>query len=177
MSKDRLEQFIRENRAAFDDKEPGEKVWQGISRDLDAGFPVKRLKKQLWYWKAAALLLLMTSGFLLWSLLVQPASLESELAKASKDFTEIEAFYFKQISEKRQLIYHHEEDLLGEVDFEHELQKLDAMYQVLKTDLDQRPSKEVVDALILNLLVRIDILNKALERLEEKDRDGEEVNT
>ena len=176
MSKDRLEQFIHENRAAFDDQEPGEKVWQGISRDLDADFPVRRLKRQLWYWKAAALLLLMTSGLLLWSLLAHPISLESGLAKASKDFTEIEAFYFKQISEKRELIYHHE-DLLGDVDFEHELQKLDAMYQVLKTDLDQRPSKEVVDALILNLLVRIDILNKALERLEEKDVSEGEVNT
>ena len=175
MSKDRFEQFVRKNRAAFDDQEPREKVWQGVMSDLDADLPVRRLKRQLWYWKAAVLFLLAISGFLLWGLMVQPVSQQSRLAQATKDFIEIEAFYFKQISEKKELLYHHE-DMLGDVAFELDLQKLDAMYQVLKTDLNQRPSKEVVDALILNLLVRVDILNKELEKLEEREGEGGEVN-
>ncbi|MDX1628888.1 MAG: hypothetical protein R3345_09335, partial [Fulvivirga sp.] len=51
-------------------------------------------------------------------------------------------------------------------EYELDLQKLDAMYEVLKEEFDKNPSKAVVDALILNLLVRIDILNKQLELLD-----------
>ena len=168
MSKDRLEQFIRENRSAFDDQQPRDKVWQSISHDLDADMPVRRLKKQLWYWRASVLILFMVSGFLVWNLTAREVAVKRRMAEVSKDFTEIEAFYFEQISEKKALIYDYE-DLSGDVDFEPDLQKLDAMYEVLKADLSKRSSKEVVDALILNLLVRVDILNKALEKLEDQD--------
>ena len=42
-----------------------------------------------------------------------------------------------------------------------------AMYQVLRGQMNTRPSKEIRDALILNILVRIDLLNQQIERLED----------
>ena len=61
--------------------------------------------------------------------------------------------------------------------FTHDFQQLEAMYLVLKEEMKTRPSQKVKDALVLNLLVRIDLLNQHLQRLEEevgpKEEQGE----
>jgi hypothetical protein len=48
------------------------------------------------------------------------------------------------------------------------------MYLVLKEEMKTRPSQKVKDALVLNLLVRIDLLNQHLQRLEEEEVDPED---
>lgn len=60
--------------------------------------------------------------------------------------------------------------------FTHDFQQLEAMYLVLKEEMKVRPSQKVKDALVLNLLVRIDLLNQQLHRLEEREEEdgGEE---
>jgi hypothetical protein len=40
------------------------------------------------------------------------------------------------------------------------------MYMVLKEEMKASPSEKVKDALVLNLLVRIDLLNQRLHKLE-----------
>ena len=50
--------------------------------------------------------------------------------------------------------------------FTQDYQKLDAMYQVLKEEMKLHPSKKVKDALILNFLIRIDLLNQQLHELD-----------
>jgi hypothetical protein len=47
------------------------------------------------------------------------------------------------------------------------------MYQVLKTEMRQRPSQDVKDALVLNLLVRIDLLNQQLNKLDRREEGKE----
>jgi hypothetical protein len=47
------------------------------------------------------------------------------------------------------------------------------MYSVLKEEMKNHPSQKVKDALVLNLLVRIDLLNQQLHNLEE-DADSKE---
>jgi hypothetical protein len=42
------------------------------------------------------------------------------------------------------------------------------MYQVLKLEMEKRPSADVKDALVLNLLVRIDLLNQQLNKLDKQ---------
>ena len=46
------------------------------------------------------------------------------------------------------------------------LKKLEAMYLVLKDEMKRRPSQDVRDALVLNLLVRIDLINQQLNKLD-----------
>jgi hypothetical protein len=55
------------------------------------------------------------------------------------------------------------------------MKKLDAMYEVLKEELKKNPSNEdVKDALTLNLLIRIDLLNEQLRAVEETKPKEEE---
>ena len=49
------------------------------------------------------------------------------------------------------------------------LKKLEAMYLVLKDEMKRRPSQDVRDALVLNLLVRIDLINQQLNKLDKPD--------
>jgi hypothetical protein len=50
--------------------------------------------------------------------------------------------------------------------FTQDFQQLEAMYLVLKEEMHTHPSQKVKDALVLNLLVRIDLLNQQLHSLE-----------
>ena len=94
---------------------------------------------------------------------------ELQLASGStNEFDQVEDFYVLQISEKQTQIEafekkHKDVDVAYEVD----LQQLDAMYEVLKEEMRKNSSKEVKDALTLNLLVRINLLNEQLKILED----------
>jgi hypothetical protein len=56
--------------------------------------------------------------------------------------------------------------------FTHDFQQLEAMYMVLKEEMKTTPSQKVKDALVLNLLVRIDLLNQQLHKLEKEFKKG-----
>ncbi|MBA4058701.1 MAG: hypothetical protein C0490_28550, partial [Marivirga sp.] len=95
--KDPLEDFIRQNRNAFDDKEPSEKVWKNIN----AALPVKTesMWNSLSLWRAAAIVFMALSIYLL-----IPGKSDRNgknlLTSQATDFNDVEAFYFQQISEK-----------------------------------------------------------------------------
>ena len=77
--------------------------------------------------------------------------------------------YFGVIRFEREIV--NDIDALGENDpFTQDFQKLDAMYQVLREEMKNHPSEKVKDALVLNLLVRIDLLNQQIKKLEDSKR-------
>lgn len=154
--KDKLEDFIQRNRAQFDDETPGAGVWKGIARSL----PPRRNQYQ-WIWQAAAVLFFATSSWLFLDRLESPAAGNQANVEA---FPQVEDFYFREISQRRELILDLSE---SGVSAEAELQKLDAMYLVLKEQLRENPSEEVVEALTLNLIVRLDLLNQVVAEIEE----------
>ncbi|HEX6891422.1 MAG TPA: hypothetical protein VF141_12020 [Chryseolinea sp.] len=160
--KDRLEEFIRENRAAFDDKEPSEKVWSNINASL--GLRRTGVWNSLVLWRAAAVIFMVLCGYLL-----IPKNTENPIAvdSARSEFDDVEAFYIRQISEKVEMIdeFQKSEGLNG---FTHDFQQLEAMYMVLKEEIKTSPSQKVKDALVLNLLIRIDLLNQQLHKLEKE---------
>ncbi|UII30318.1 hypothetical protein LVD17_18660 [Fulvivirga ulvae] len=179
---DQFEKFIRDNRHEFDNDEPTNRVWESVYKKLGSAAG----RQYNWLWKAASILFFITSSVMFYQLNYgsddRPIAFNKE--KVNDEFLSVESFYFQKISEKKELIYDFEESNI-KVDeaFEQDLQKLDAMYEVLKDELKNNPSKKVVDALILNLLVRVDILNKELQELEDyasknkKEEDGtEEIN-
>jgi hypothetical protein len=160
--KDRLEEFIRENRAAFDDKEPSEKVWKNINASL--GLRRTGVWNSLVLWRAAAVIFMVLCGYLL-----IPKNTENPIAadNVSSEFDDVEAFYIRQISEKVEMIedFQKSEGLNG---FTHDFQQLEAMYMVLKEEIKTSPSQKVKDAMVLNLLIRIDLLNQQLHKLEKE---------
>ena len=175
--KDRLEEFIRKNREAFDDKEPAEKVWTNINASL--GLRRTSVWNSVALWRAAAVIFMVLCGYLLIPKTADNSIAKDQVAKdkVSAEFDDVEAFYFRQISEKVEMIdeFQKSEGLNG---FTHDFQQLEAMYMVLKEEMKASPSQKVKDALVLNLLVRIDLLNQQLHKLEKeyKKDDNKEPN-
>lgn len=167
--KDKLEDFIRENRSAFDDQEPAEKNWRNIEASL-------KMSENKWWnslavWRAAAVIFMALSGYLLIPKTQEEQIVQQSPAedKALSEFNDVEAFYVQQISEKVDLIdeFQRNEGLNG---YTQDFQQLEAMYLVLKEEMKTSPSQKVKDALVLNLLVRIDLLNQQLHKLEKEYR-------
>lgn len=170
MEEDRLKKFIALNREAFDDREPDPKGWKVVQAALSNSKAGNFLNSVV-FWRAAAILFMAISIYLS---LPKSMFLKNETAQlAMNEFKEVEAFYIQEISNKVRLI----DELSIAVDdneFTQDLQQLDAMYAVLKEELKSRPGKKVKDALVLNLLVRINLLNQQLHRLEEEYKEGAE---
>jgi hypothetical protein len=166
MNDDHLEKFVLQNKNSFDDKEPSENVWKRIEGSLS--FSNKSLWNSVMLWRAAAIIFMALSIYLL-----VPKNTKPQSDIALKEFSDIEAFYVKQISEKVELIddFKRNEGLNG---FTHDFQQLEAMYLVLKEEMKNRPGKKVKDALVLNLLVRIDLLNQQINKLEKEYKPKEE---
>lgn len=165
--KDQLEDFIRQNREAFDAKEPSDKNWRQIKDRL---FPAVSLWNSVTVWRAAAVLLLGVCVYLA----IPTMQERKEKAMVLSEFKDIETFYISQIANKVEQI----EDYRGEEEglngFTHDFAQLEAMYQVLKEEMRVHPSQKVKDALVLNLLVRIDLLNQQLHKIEQSEASEKE---
>jgi len=161
--KDRLEEFIKKNRQSFDDKEPSEKIWRNIEGSMK--FNNKSFWNSVVLWRAAAIVFMVLSGYLLIpkSETKKPVT---DVASAT-EFNDVEAFYVQQISEKVELIdgFQKSDGLNG---FTQDFKQLEAMYMILKEEMKTTPSQKVKDALVLNLLVRINLLNQQLYKLEQE---------
>ncbi len=160
--KDKLEKFINDHREQLDGKTPREGVWSRISDSL-FGENNGLLWNSVSVWRAAAIVMMGLSAWLFFS---KPGNSNSpQQAVMQQDFTDIETFYSAQISEKVALIS--TEDLFADDSFTPDIQKLEAMYTVLAEEMKKHPSQKVKDALVLNMLVRIDLLNQQIQKLEE----------
>ena len=161
-----LEEYIKKNREQFDDRSPRKGFWNKIEEQLfgaDAA-QSKGLWHSLGFWRAAAAVLLLVTFAFAYNTFKNPE--QKALTALEKDFAEIERYYLGQITEKSNLISIAQGAWSDESSSE-DLLKLEAMYMVLKEEMRKRPSQEVKDALELNLIVRLDIIHKRLERSEE----------
>lgn len=157
-----LEKFIRQNREAFDDKEPSQKVWNKIEASMN--FSANGWWNSVVLWRAAAVIFM---AFSIYLLIPKPFIKSQSADIAASEFNDVEAFYFEQITEKVAMIddFKKNEGLNG---FTQDFQQLEAMYMILKEEMKTQPSQKVKDALVLNLLVRINLLNQQLYKLDKE---------
>jgi hypothetical protein len=160
--KDQLDDFIKNNRQQFDDKEPSEKVWRNIETSMK--FKSYSVWNSIGLWRAAAVIFMLLSVYLL---IPKTGTPRQTAELAANEFKDVEAFYFQQISEKVALIdgFQKSDGLNGHTQ---DFKQLEAMYMVLKEEMKSRPSEKVKDALVLNLLVRINLLNQQLSKLDKE---------
>lgn len=163
--RDSLKKFIETNREAFDNRVPSDKVWEGIESKL----PRTSLWNNLVLWRAAAILLLGVSGWLFFANKPSENLNRKDTAQLQGEFTNLEKFYTDQIAEKVEWISD-SRDTFADDQFAQDFEKLDAMYQVLREQMKTNPTEQVKDALVLNMLVRIDLLNQQIHKLEESKR-------
>lgn len=167
--KDSLEKFVQQNREAFDDQMPPENAWKKIENALP------KVSKQIFWnsvslWRAAAIIFFGLSAYLLLSKNYSRPN-KQEIAEI-QGFNDLESFYSSQISEKMDMVHRYQSSTgLTEDEITQNLKKLEAMYLVLKDEMKRRPSQDVRDALVLNLLVRIDLINQQLNKLDKPDTD------
>jgi hypothetical protein len=164
--KDSLKEFVSQNRDGFDSQVPPNGLWQRIEGHL----PTKSVA--LWnsvvVWRAAAIFLFGVAAVAIFSTRDFNNG-RGDRAKLQGEFIDLESYYSNQIVEKKQLVNQFQSDTgLTEDEVTQNMQKLEAMYQVLKLEMEKRPSEDVKDALVLNLLVRIDLLNQQLNKLDKQ---------
>lgn len=166
MKKIKLEDFIKKNRTAFDDKAPSDQVWKRIENAVK---PTVSVWNSVMVWRAAAIVFMVLSGYLLLPNKNQYAIAKSD-TEVLNDFKDVEKFYVSEISKKVSLIndFSDSDGLNG---FTQNFQQLDAMYMVLKEEMKNSPSTKVKEALVLNLLIQIDLLNKQLDKLDTGDNE------
>lgn len=173
--KDSLKEFIHQNRDSFDDKVPAEKVWRSIATNLPSSRTIT-FWNSVSVWRAAAILFMSLSVYVFLTGSQSPIH-RKEVAKLQGEFFDLDVYYNSEITEKVALINGFDDQSKAD-QFTQDFQKLDAMYQVLKEQMKIQPTQKVKDALILNLLIRIDLLNQQIYKLEDtskKEKKGSEV--
>ncbi len=168
--KDSLKDFVDQHREGFDDRLPRETSWRKIENNLsNRSVP---LWNSITVWRVAAILLFgVTSYLFLSQKYVRPN--RTEEAQLQGEFVDLESFYSIQLLEKKELITRYQSETgLNEDEVTQNLQKLEAMYQVLKKEMKNSPSQDVKDALVLNLLIRMDLLNQQLKKLDRRDENN-----
>lgn len=159
-----LKDFIKSNRQSFDDRSPSDNVWKKIEANLPK-MKVASLWNSVALWRVAAVLFMGLSVIMFLSNQEKPVD-KSQAHQLQGEFQDLEIFYTDEIAKKVALIDDFGGTFEGE-QFTQDFEKLDAMYQVLRDELKVRPTEKVRDALILNILVRIDLLNQQIKKLED----------
>src|SRR6478609_1142052 len=93
-----LEDFIKKNRDAFDDKEPSERVWNNIESTLE------KKQRNVWdsvmLWRAAAILFMGLSVYFFITRTSGETKQSASSITLQKDFTNLESFYSAEIASK-----------------------------------------------------------------------------
>lgn len=196
MKKDNLERFVRDNREAFDDREPPGNLWQKIEQGLGKQEPDQdklngRLPFQQVYknsshakpsrlggmqigwpkldWRVAASIavILLAGGF--WYMNMRyGVTQQPELVVASPAYAREVVQYTRLIDDKRaELKQMTEGNPALYQEFSTDLDRLERSYQSLKADLPQNPNQEVlIQAMIQNLQIQINLLNEQLRVIQ-----------
>ncbi|MDO6389450.1 hypothetical protein Q4E40_04890 [Pontibacter sp. BT731] len=199
--KDRLKDFVSENREEFDVFEPRPELWQEICTELkiqkaQEEKPRKEAKvisinfgerlnftaDFMFMRVAATVVLLLACGITLWTVKENSPATTNTLAATTEtgeqasvyqvapELAEVEVYYTSQINSKREELSEYDLKVLGldetrEIDSE--LARLDSSYTRLKNQLYTTPNTDqVMAAMIRNLQIRIDVLNRQLEVLK-----------
>lgn len=173
--KDQLEEFVKANREAFDDKNVPSGLWDKIENDLDQRSQPKT--KVLWYWKAAVVVLLGAVIFLVAeNYILKPATQESASNEVA-EFEELESFYTsiirkKEIKLSSALAEEQALDYLA-----NDIEELELLYGDLrKAYVEGKQTPEVYDRLMHLLRRRIHLINAQLDIIaKEKFPDELEV--
>ena len=170
-----LKGFFETNRDDFDNRTPSEGVWKRIERSLPDSYRDGAPRVSLWnavgLWRSAAILLLAVCAYQFF--VPRTTVLKDTDIASQQEFRDVESYYSAEINHKVALI-RNEGPFVDDM-FTQDIEKLEAMYAVLAEEMKRRPSQKVREALVLNMLVRIDLLNQQLQKLEElkEKRDAE----
>ncbi len=186
----KLERYIRDNREAFDDKEPSDALWYKISGQLPSNIlPVETTESSKpkivhtdfqnesyfkWFeglnWRlAASILLFLGVGYVLYNVNQKyQVTAQPEIVLTNPTMAKQVGQYTQLVENKRlELQELTENDPVLYKQFARELDVLEKSYQNLKADLPKNQNQEtLISAMIQNLQLQIDVLNQQLQIIE-----------
>ncbi len=172
--KDQLEDYIRDNREAFDDAVPSLKVWAAIDKELNTQHTVTKASRRIRLWRvmamAASVVLLLGVGAIIGRQLSLGNSVQNNLASDNEIFREVEdmkTYYESEIKNKEaQLVQYNERKNIAP-----DLAQIDQHLRELSEELKSVPAgseEHVINAMIDSYQAKAAILEKVLENLEHK---------
>ncbi|NBA86224.1 hypothetical protein GVN16_10655 [Emticicia sp. CRIBPO] len=175
----RIEDFVKENRSAFDDREVPAELWARMEKKMktkESGkFKIFR-KMQFNFSMAAGILIVLSIGYLL-GRYAKPASQNPEYTLMDPNSANTLISYTSMIEKKRdelKFIKTAAPELYNE--FLGDLIVLEENYKTLKAELPNNPNQEeLIKAMIQNLQWQIELLNKQNqigEKFKEKEKPG-----
>lgn len=158
-----LEQYIRDNKQAFDDKSPDRSIWLSIEGELNR-------KEKTWIiaikpWKAAAATVLVLSCGVLIGLNFRSDKTQLDYAR-NKDFEQFkdtENYYQTQVNLKLSEI----NDPQAKINVMNDLKQLDEIYSELKAEIIRSGytnSDIILEAMIKNQKTKTEILENILNK-------------
>ena len=196
---DGLEKFVNDNRKAFDIHQPNPNLWANIEAQLGEIEPTDKIvplfavesslqqttkvrsirSRYLRYASVAAVgLLLLAIGGVIGSQFSNGFSHSNspaiELSDISDEYAETEAYYASQVNSNIEKLkkLNYDESILDDIE------ELDEAFQELKRELGASSAfsdEEIIKAMIENYQMKIEILERVLERLS-GDIEGDEIN-
>ncbi len=177
MKTDKLEKYVIAHREEFDLAEPPPHLWQRIEASMDGRHASGR---RLLLWRrlravaaAAALLLAGGMGGALWTAHSQQQP-EAIAREVEPDFDELARYYSRTVQARLARI----DDPTVRREVERDLSQLDQVLDELRTALAEAPEREheaIVQAMIANYQMRLEILERVLERIQRRNRNHRTV--
>ena len=175
MQKNDLEQFIQNNREAFDDARPSLKLWAEIEKELggqETASPSANIhplrSRRPWYQIAASVAILLSVGAFGGAYLTkqshQPTA-QALIEQFAPEFGEMEAYYNQRIQEDYARLTSYTQD--PEIDAD--LAQVDQAMEELRAELENAPpgrEEQIVQQLIESYRLKLQILERILEHIE-----------
>jgi hypothetical protein len=172
--KDRLEEFVLQNREEFNVREPDPSLWLKINPE---NTKEKKNKRLVWLRYAAAVAVIFASFSAgIYYLSGTGSDSDKLYGDIYEEILETEAYYSSMVTQKYTELepyFTSSPGLKNELDYD--LNELDEIYLELKEDLkDNVGNPEVIDAMIRQYRMKVEILEQLLNQLKEKKNNYEE---
>lgn len=174
---DKLEEYIRSQRAHLDDKDPPKAIWEKLEKELPVTSPAKtiRLRPLIIFVSgmAASLLLAFVGivGYKAFSGTQDGQTLAN--APAYQEYEQLEKIYIKEVNAKMEEMG----PIKIDKTIEEDLNQLDAIYQELKAELigSNMNSHEIIEALINTYKTKIELLEIISKKQAKSKKDDTET--
>ena len=163
--KDKLEKFVIDHRSEFDMEDPPAVIWEVVGKQIR----IQSKPFLNWFWKAAAIIFFGISIYLSADKFTgsEPLAISNSSESLINEFQNVEQYYSQIINIKKAEIEGalDTNDPLNS-DFRMDIAELDGMYSELQREYQKNTNKQIVDAMIKNLQIRIAILDKQLQIIQ-----------
>ncbi|PYF75720.1 hypothetical protein [Pedobacter nutrimenti] len=157
----KLEDYIRENKKAFDIKEPPGYLWERIEAGLDQKKTVRPLRRTLWIGVAASLVLMLGITYMFFNM---GRATNPTIADVNPDYMKRQVRFSSLIEEKKDSL-----EVLAKANpalfnkFKSDMEKMDSDYQKLKQEFSSSPNQNLVGkAMVKNLELQLQLITQQL---------------